>query len=114
MLKLSIVHPAIILSALVGWGNVADVSAQPAQPQAKNPYPEEVTDAYLEACLQNSVARGLTEQQSESLCACTLQQFQTRFTFDEFVEVYSETNETGKPSEAIFNISAACAAVLTE
>ncbi len=107
-------HSVILLSAILGSGMITSVAAQPTQERQKNPYPQEVTDAYLEACLQGSVAQGLTEKQSKSLCTCTLEQFQTRYTFDEFVQVYAETNQSDEPPAEIFDVGTACAATLTQ
>lgn len=107
-------HSVILLSAILGSGTITSVTAQPTPEQPKNPYPQEVTDAYLEACLQGSVAQGLTEQQSKSLCTCTLEQFQTRYTFDEFVQVYAETNQSDETPAEIFDVGTACAATLTQ
>ena len=82
----------MILLGIVGYGAVADVNAQLPSYNRKNPYPQEVTEAYLGACMQGSMAQGLTEEQSKSLCNCTLEQFQSRYTFEEFVQVSEETN----------------------
>ncbi|WP_413164384.1 hypothetical protein ACL6C3_00675 [Capilliphycus salinus ALCB114379] len=114
ILKLSIVHPVMILLGIVGYGAVADVNAQPASYNRKNPYPQEVTEAYLGACMQGSMAQGLTEQQSKSLCNCTLEQFQSRYTFEEFVQVSEEMNQSGEPPAEIFDIGVACASSLTQ
>ncbi|MCG5061225.1 MAG: hypothetical protein KA714_25470 [Limnoraphis sp. WC205] len=114
ILKYTVIRSVILLSTILGYGTVAGVHAQPSSEQAKNPYPQEVTEAYLQACLQGSVDQGLTEQQSQSLCDCTLEQFQTRYTFDEFVQVYGKTDESEEPPSEIFEISAACAGTLTQ
>lgn len=103
----------LILLGILGCGAVTGANAQPTPEPQKNPYPQEVSEAYLEACLQGSMAQGLTEQQSKTLCACTLEQFQTRYTFEEFVQVSEQTNENGEPPAEIFEIGATCAASLT-
>lgn len=112
--KYPMIRVVILLTALVSWGTGVSVQAQPTSEQRKNPYPQEVTEAYLEACLQNSVAQGLTEQQSESLCTCTLNQFKIRYTFEEFIQVYAEANESNEPPAAIFEIGSVCARTLVE
>ncbi len=63
-------------------------------------YPEPEQQAYLNACRQVSKEQGFTQQQAESLCKCTLEQFKTQYTVDQFRELYTEASQNNNiPTE---------------
>lgn len=114
LFQYSIISVGAVWSAIATFGIGATVKAQPTLEQSKNPYPQEFTEAYLESCLQQAVAQGLTEEQSNFLCTCTLDQFQMGYTFEEFIQMNQEAQETGETPEGILNVSSTCAGQLTQ
>ena len=53
-------------------------------------YPQAEQQAYLKTCQQVSLQQGLTQQQAEPLCQCTLEQLKKQYTVDRFRELYQE------------------------
>jgi predicted metalloprotease len=49
-------------------------------------YPAEMVDAYMEGCIPDG---------GEDLCRCTIEQYQTRLTFEEFVDYSTTTPDLG-------------------
>ncbi|MEL7034557.1 MAG: hypothetical protein AAFO04_02895 [Cyanobacteria bacterium J06592_8] len=113
LFQYSIIFVVTLGSAIATFGTGAAVKAQPTLEPSENEYPQEFTEAYLESCVQQAEAQGLTEEQSNFLCNCTLDQFQAGYTFEEFIQMNQEAQESGETPEGILNVSSTCAAQLT-
>ncbi len=100
-----------LLSVLFGYNSVtvAVTQAQTAPPKPKYQYPQEIIETYITLCTQQSVDQGLTPQQSKTLCNCTLNQFQARYSLDEFIRIYAQVNQNQETPEEWIDIGLACA-----
>ena len=67
----------------------------------KNEYPQDFAEAYQASCQFNAVAKGLSEEQAEMLCNCTLNQFQSKYTLAKFQKLLAESAKEEKAEELI-------------
>ena len=61
-------------------------------------YPPEFVSDYSQECVQTSMGEGLEATEAETLCGCTLNEFQKEYTLDEFKKLTaaSATDETAE------------------
>jgi sulfur relay (sulfurtransferase) complex TusBCD TusD component (DsrE family) len=65
-------------------------------------YPEAEQQAYLNACQRVSTEQGFSPQQATNLCQCTLEQYQNKYTLDQFRALYEAAHQNDKvPTEFI-------------
>ena len=57
-----------------------------------NQYPQEYVADYMSSCLENAIARGLPPEMAPELCSCTITQFQSRYTIDQFAELRQQAD----------------------
>lgn len=74
--------------------------AAPEEPVASgdaNTYPPEAVSSFLESCEASAVQAGATPEQAGDYCACTLDEIQALYTFDEFAQVDQDIREGQEP-----------------
>lgn len=83
-------------------------NSQP-KPKPKHQYPQQLVNAYLSGCKQRSIQEGLTQQQATSVCQCTINQFQSRYSVDQFLKMYSQAQKAKEPPDEFVDIGLDCA-----
>ncbi|MGD1807874.1 hypothetical protein ACP6PL_20900 [Dapis sp. BLCC M126] len=78
-----------------------EANSQTPKLQDKNEYPQDFAEAYQASCQFNAVAKGLPGEQSEILCNCTLNQFQSKYTLAKFQKLLEESAKEETPDELI-------------
>jgi hypothetical protein len=67
-----------------------------------NAYPQEVVDAYMDGCLSSAQDVGLTAEQAQGYCGCTIQEIQNQYTYEEFLGVVQTMQQSGEfPPEMV-------------
>lgn len=61
-------------------------------------YPPEFVSDYAQECTQTSMEEGLTAKEAQTLCQCTISEFQRQYTLEEFKKLTaaSATDETAE------------------
>ncbi len=110
-LKFTSVTVVGLLFALFGHKSLSVAVAQPqtTPPKPKYQYPQEIIETYITLCTRQSVDQGLTPQQAKTLCDCTLNQFQAQYSLDEFIQIYTQVNQSQETPEEWIDIGLACA-----
>ncbi len=67
----------------------------------KNEYPQDFAEAYQASCKFNAVAKGLSPEQAEILCNCTLNKFQSQYALEKFQKLLKESAKEETPEELI-------------
>ena len=117
---MNLINPLVILSLFCltfFWGfGLAPVSpfAQnyTSQPKPKDHYPQKIVKAYLNGCSQRSVQEGLTQQQAEIVCQCTINRFQSQYSFDQFLKLYTQAQKTKESPDEFVDVGIDCATQL--
>ncbi|MGF1494812.1 MAG: hypothetical protein ACFBSC_20670 [Microcoleaceae cyanobacterium] len=86
--------------------------SQAAQPTT-HVYPKEISQTYQKLCIQESIASGFSSQQADQLCRCIIEQLQNQYSLNEFLEIYTRSNETGEPPDEFVDAGLTCAEQLT-
>ncbi|MGB3405131.1 MAG: hypothetical protein WBA77_20785 [Microcoleaceae cyanobacterium] len=76
-------------------------------------YPEAEQQAYLSACQQVTVEQGFSQQQAQNLCVCTLDQFKTKYSLEQFRELYKAANQNNEVPSEFIKAGIFCAARLS-
>ncbi len=103
---------AILMILFLGVGlNPVIAFAQTSQPnpKPKYQYPQQLVNAYVAGCTQRSIKEGLTQQQATSVCQCTINQFQSRYSADQFLKMYSQAQKAKEPPDEFVDIGLDCA-----
>ncbi len=80
---------------------VSEANSQTPKLQDDNEYPQDFAEAYQASCKFNAVAKGLSQEQAETLCNCTLNQFQSKYTLEKFQKLLEESTKEETPEELI-------------
>ncbi|NJK39130.1 MAG: hypothetical protein HC825_02820 [Oscillatoriales cyanobacterium RM1_1_9] len=99
----------VLLFASFSQWPIATAERPLAQKPDIPPYPTEIKEAYKKLCVQQSTGEGFTPQQATNLCTCVLDQFQARFTLDQFLKIYAESSKTQEPPDEFVEVGLACA-----
>ncbi|MEC4986829.1 MAG: hypothetical protein SAJ37_21090 [Oscillatoria sp. PMC 1068.18] len=101
--------PAIATGLLIfSAASLPVANAQTPQQNPRNRYPQELVNNYTKTCLASSVDSGLTQQQAQILCNCTLREFQNRYTLEQFGEIMQQARG-GTIPESVTEIGLSCA-----
>ena len=101
---------ATLMILFLGVGlNPVNAFAQTSQPKPKYQYPQQLINAYLSGCTQRSIKEGLTQQQAKAVCQCTINQFQSRYSADQFLKLYSQAQKAKEPPDEFVDIGLDCA-----
>lgn len=100
--KLSLTSAFLVTFAVITTSGLLRATAQ-------NKYPQAIVNEYMRSCQQSAVRGGLSQQQAQRLCTCTINRFQSRFTLEQFRNLTRQGQESGKPPEAMTEVGMACA-----
>lgn len=83
-------------------------SSPPIQPPTggvpQNSYPSSAVNAYMEGCVNGALqdpSAGISQAQAQGFCTCTINEFQNRYTFEQFVDL-SQTYKTDPQKQKEF------------
>lgn len=83
---------------------LAEESTQQVQP-VQNQYPQELIDGYMSGCVRgasqkNEQGQGLSEEVANSLCTCTINKFQAKYSTEEFLQMVQDAQVNGNTQAA--------------
>ena len=71
-------------------------------------YPEEFVQQYQAECVPTSVAEGLSEEEAEKLCECTLNKFQSQYQLEEFQQLTIDSLEDEQAEAVLVEVGQVC------
>ena len=80
---------------------VSKAKSQTPKLLSQNEYPQDFSEAYQASCKINAVTKGLSTEQAETLCDCTLNQFQSKYTLEKFRKLINKAANEETPEELI-------------
>ncbi len=80
---------------------VNEANSQTPKSASENEYPQDFAETYQASCKFNAVAKGLSQEQADTLCSCTLNQFQSQYTLEKFQKLLKESAKEETPDELI-------------
>lgn len=87
---------------------VSEANSQTPKLLSQKEYPQDFADAYQASCKINAVTEGLSTEQAEKLCNCTLSKFQSKYTLEKFQELLAKAAKE-KPPEELTEVGELCA-----
>lgn len=99
----------LIFSALTSIQLSVIGQETPANPsETTHQYPQDYVRNYLQDCIQTSMGEGLAEAEAKTLCDCTLNKFQQKYSLQEFKQLTatSETDDTA--ANALIEVGELC------
>lgn len=101
----------VILGSVILTAFVSPTGSFPVA-EAQNSYPEEFVTQYLQGCNARSQQEGLTPRQAQVLCQCTIDEYQARFSIEEFAAIVRQLQDTGEAPDELLEVSLTCSAQL--
>ncbi|WP_202219092.1 hypothetical protein [Okeania sp. KiyG1] len=80
---------------------VSEAKSKTPKLLSQNEYPQDFAEAYQASCKINAVTKGLSTEQAEILCDCTLNQFQSKYTLEKFRKLMNKAANEETPEELI-------------
>jgi uncharacterized membrane protein len=90
--KLSGLAAGLLTLTFISYSNSLVVQAQ-TNTTSQHKYPQSFVNEYMTTCLQRAAQEGLEEQDRYKLCSCTLNQFQARYSLEQFKKLAQSTRE---------------------
>lgn len=100
------------LTVTVTVSTMAAAESPSYQQQPRNAYPQEFVSNYVSNCRERSQRSGLTPQQAQTICQCTIFEYQDRFSIEEFVDIVQQLQETGQAPDELVDVALTCSAKL--
>ena len=92
---------------------VYEAKSQTPKLSSQTKYPQDFAEAYQASCQINAVTEGLSTEQAEKLCNCTLSQFQSKYTLEKFQELLAKA-ANDQTAEELIDVGELCAEKLIE
>ncbi|MEM7593622.1 MAG: hypothetical protein AAF383_19280 [Cyanobacteria bacterium P01_A01_bin.83] len=77
------------------------------QPSA-NQYPAEFVQSYNQECIQTSMEEGLAAAEAETLCDCTINEFEQQYDLAEFQELTAASSTDPEAETALVEVGQFC------
>ncbi|MGK7875508.1 MAG: hypothetical protein AB4426_20070 [Xenococcaceae cyanobacterium] len=101
--QLSLVSAFLLTLSAVAYNGLLAAKAE-----SPNPSPQYSFDDYKKECIQRSMAEGLPLEEAETLCTCTINEFQARYTIEEFKKLTQEAKENEEAAEMLTEVGYSC------
>ncbi|MDJ0688767.1 MAG: hypothetical protein QNJ41_09665 [Xenococcaceae cyanobacterium MO_188.B32] len=79
-----------------------DLSKTPAR------YPQDYVREYLQDCIQTAKEEGLVEKDAQTLCNCTLDKFQQKYTLTEFKQLTAASQTDDRAATSLIEVGELC------
>lgn len=79
-----------------------------AQETPKNQYPEDFVQQYMADCKERSVTEGVPPEDTETFCTCTLNEFQSQYTLEQFKKLTADSKENQDAADALSEVGFSC------
>lgn len=111
----SLVTACLLTFSIVAYCSllVSEAKSQTPNLPSQTKYPQDFADAYQASCKINAVTEGLSPEQAEILCNCTLNKFQSKYTLERFQELLKTAAKEETPEE-LTEVGELCAEELIE
>lgn len=108
-MKLKSLMLSIVCSIAAINSNNLFALAQDKQTQTKaNIYPPEYIKEYLQNCVKTSMQEGLLEPEAKTLCDCTLNKFQQKYTLEKFKQLTAASKTDRSAADALVEVGQVC------
>ncbi len=92
----------------IGYYAITLLSTLSASAQTNQEYPQEYSQNYLQECKATAMTEGLPDIEAETLCNCTLREFQQKYTLDEFKDLNKRSETDTTASDALVEVGEFC------
>lgn len=75
---------------------------------ADNRYPQDFVSNYLKDCRQSAAEEGVPQQDTQNFCNCTLNQFQSQYSLNEFKQLTQRSNQSQQAADALTEVGSSC------
>ncbi|GAB4525746.1 MAG: hypothetical protein Tsb0014_05360 [Pleurocapsa sp.] len=77
-------------------------------PNVTETYPTEFVSDYTKECTQTSMEEGLTDTEAKTLCQCTIDEFQSQYTLEEFKKLTAASATDENASNTLIEVGQGC------
>jgi len=84
---------------------VAESSTNAPKPDR---YPAEFVREYQQECLQTSLEEGLAEVEAKKLCSCTMDEFSSQYSLEEFKQLTAASTTDKAAETALLEVGQSC------
>ena len=71
-------------------------------------YPQDYVQEYLQDCIQTSMEEGLIEEDAKTLCNCTLNKFQQKYSLPEFKQLTAASQTDDRAATSLIEVGELC------
>lgn len=71
-------------------------------------YPQNYVQNYLQDCIETSMTEGLPEEDAQTLCNCTINQFQQKYSLREFKQLAAASQTDENAATSLIEVGELC------
>ena len=71
-------------------------------------YPQDYVQNYLQDCIQTAMREGLVEEDAKTLCGCTLNKFQQKYSLTEFKQLTASSQTDENSATKLIEVGESC------
>ena len=98
-------YSSLLSLSLLSGVAVAEGTTNPVQ---ANQYSAEFVQNYNQECIQTSMSEGLAQTDAQSLCDCTIDEFQRQYSMEEFQQLISASVTDEEAETALVEVGQFC------
>jgi hypothetical protein len=89
---------------------IAPVKAETflAQQLKQNKYPENSINIYMKACIPEASKEGLSTEEAQKLCQCTIKEIQKRYTLSQYQDLRQQAAKNPQAADKLEEIGGYC------
>jgi hypothetical protein len=79
-----------------------------AQQGKEDKYPSTEINNYMKVCIPKASEQGLSPQEAQKLCQCTIKEFEKRYTLTEYKKLEQQANINPQAQDKLMDVGAYC------
>lgn len=100
-------YASMLSLSLLPFGGVA-LAGGKIQAQEPNQYPADFVQGYNQECLQTAIEEGLGSTEAQSLCDCTIDEFERQYNLAEFQQLTTASATDKEAETALVEVGQFC------
>jgi hypothetical protein len=107
-IQLSLIVIYLCFFVSININNLFAVAQDNQSKPKTNTYPPEYVIEYLQNCVKTSMQEGLLQPEAKTLCDCTLNKFQQKYTLEEFKRLTAASKTDQTAADALVEVGQLC------
>lgn len=92
----------------VSWSVAEEIIDTTDSSETTHQYPQDYVQNYLQDCMQTAMKEGLVEEDAQTLCNCTLNKFQQKYSLTAFKQLTAASQTDDRAATSLIEVGESC------